>query len=391
MVKKNTKKTSKTPSRREKKPRPRAVKTPAPRAAKPRLRAPVTLKPVDREFYARRVRDFLPTWIVDVHAHVWRQADTPVPSAADPRVVSWPRLVAAECTIESLLETYRLLLPGKQVLPLIFGNLPTGGNLAAINAYTAHAARAARVPALIFSDPCWTAEEFEPRIRAANFIGAKSYLTLAPDHIPSAEVRILDFFPPHQLDVLNQHGWIMMLHLPRSGRLRDPLNLAQLREIDRYYPNIRLIVAHVGRAYCDHDVGDAFAALADTRSLCFDISANTNARVFELLLRAVGPRRVLYGTDLPIECMRMRRVERDGRYVNIVPRGLYGDVSHDPNMGDVDGDEAAALTLFLYEEIDAFRRAAEAVKLSRADIDSVFAGNATRLLTGAGWRAENRP
>ena len=121
------------------------------------------------------------------------------------------------------------------------------------------------------------------------------------------------------------------------------------------------------------------------RSLCFDISANTNARVFERLIRCVGPRRILFGSDLPVTRMRMRRVTREGRYVNLVPRGLYGDVSGDPNMGELDGPAAARLTFFLYEEIDAFRRAALRTGLTPGDVADVFHRNAARLLRGAGW------
>jgi len=69
--------------------------------------------------------------------------------------------------------------------------------------------------------------------------------------------------------------------------------------------------------------------------------------------------------------------------VNLVPRGLYGDVSADPNMGELDGEEAERLTFFLYEEIDAFRRAAESRGLTAADIEDVFCNNAQRLIDAA--------
>ena len=48
-----------------------------------------------------------------------------------------------------------------------------------------------------------------------------------------------------------------MLHIPRSKRFRDPVNLARIREIKKSYPNVKLIVAHVRRAYCQEDVGNA--------------------------------------------------------------------------------------------------------------------------------------
>jgi len=216
-------------------------------------------------------------------------------------------------------------------------------------------------------------------------VGAKSYLSLAPRYLPADEIRIFDFFPPHQLEILNRRGWIMMLHIPRPGRLRDPVNLAQLLEIEERYPRIRLIVAHVGRAYCPEDIGTAFEVLGQTRRLMFDISANTNDQVFESALRAVGPDRILFGSDLPILRMRMRRICENGIYINLVPRGLYGDVSQDPHMREVDPPESERLTFFMYEEIRAFRRAAERVGLSRAAIEQVFYGNAAALLEDVGW------
>jgi uncharacterized protein len=172
----------------------------------------------------------------------------------------------------------------------------------------------------------------------------------------------------------------VILHIPRDARLRDPVNLAQMLEIEARWPDARVVIAHVGRAYCPEDVGDAFTVLKRTERMMFDISANTNSEVFRRLIETVGPRRIVFGSDMPITRMRMRRICENGRYVNIVPRGLYGDVSDDPHMREADGAEAARLTFFLYEEIDAFRRAAEACGLTRPDIEDVFCRNARRLL-----------
>ncbi len=243
------------------------------------------------------------------------------------------------------------------------------------------------LPRLVFASPQWSAQRLEREIREGGFLGAKVYLTLSPADIPVDQIRIFDFLPHQQLEVLNEHGWIVMLHIPRCGRLRDPVNLADMLEIDRRYPKARVIIAHVGRAYCPEDVGDAFAVLSETQHLLFDISANTNAAVFEQLIRTVGPRRILFGSDLPITRMRMRRVCENGNYVNLVPQGLYGDVSDDNHMREVEGDQADALSFFLYEEIDAFRRAAQAAGLTSEDIKDVFYANAERLIGSCEGRA----
>jgi len=338
---------------------------------------------VDRRFYDERLRAFLPEKIIDVHTHVWRAADRPRRRKAGGKA-NWPALVAKENPIEDLQETYRLMLPGKAVTPVIFSSVGRGDDLDRVNGYIRSCAREHRLPALMFATPAWSGAELEKRIRAGGFLGVKVYLSWAPLHIPAGEVRIFDFLPHHQLEVLNKHGWIAMLHIPRDLRLRDPVNLAQMLEIERRYPKLRLIIAHVGRAYCEEDLGNAFEVLAQTRRMMFDISANTNQAVFEQLIRAVGPGRILFGSDLPILRMRMRRICESGAYVNLVPPGLYGDLKGVAHMRAVSARGGRKLTFFLYEELDAFRRAAEMTGLTAAQIEDVFYNNAARLIAGAG-------
>lgn len=342
------------------------------------------VKTVDREFYEKRLRDWLPDRIIDAHTHVWlkrfkkrKEPDVKV------RTVSWPAKVADQNPVEHLIETYELMFPGKSVTPLMFASLSPEKMLNQANDYVARASKKHGFPALIFSNPRWRVAEFERKIKIGGFYGAKCYLTLAPSYLPADEIRIFDYFPHHQLEILNKRGWIMMLHIPRNARLRDPVNLTQMLEVEERYPNIKLIIAHVGRAYCPEDIGDAFKVLAKTKKMCFDISANTNAEAFRQLLETVGPKRVLFGSDLPILRMRTRRICENGKYINLVPKGLYGDVSGDSHMREVEGQEAEKLTFFMYEELDAFRRAARAAGLTRADIKDVFFNNADLMIRSA--------
>ena len=74
--------------------------------------------------------------------------------------------------------------------------------------------------------------------------------------------------------------------------------------------------------------------------------------------------------------MRMYRIDDNGTYVNVVPRGMYGDVSGDKNMRETDETD---ITTFMYEELRAFKRASERLGLSRSDIEDLMYNNASEF------------
>jgi predicted TIM-barrel fold metal-dependent hydrolase len=347
------------------------------------------VRDVDRRYYAEQLAGFLPRKIIDIHTHIWLKefrADPP-PGA---RGQTWPRRVAADNSIEDLQETYRLMLPEQEVTPVVFGWPERDADLERTNAYASQAARDRNLAALLVTTPEWSAAELERRVRAGGFLGLKPYLNWAPLGIPSAEITTYDFLPHAHLEVADRHGWIVLLHIPRPDRLRDPVNLAQMLEIEERYPNLHLIIAHIGRAYCPEDVGDAFEILRSSRRMIFDFSANTSPYVLEGALRAFGPHRLVFGSDMPILRMRMRRICENGVYVNLVPRGLYGDVSGDHHMREVGAEQDQRLSFFLYEQLYAFRCAADAVGLSRANIEDVFHGTAAGTIAAARAGADTR-
>lgn len=328
----------------------------------------------DRQVYEEQLKDFLPDRIFDIHTHVYHNDLRDV--QPDPKNLKWTARVARHDPIEDLQETFRLLFPGKDVKALMFDN----GTGAKNDAYVAKCSAETGWPALHWSKPQETAEELEQTIRNGGFLGIKPYLCEAPSYIPVKEVRILDFLPEHHLEVLNKMGGIAMLHIPRDGRLKDPVNLHQIVEIKKGFPNVKLIVAHVGRAYCQEDVGDAFELLDQCPDLLYDFSANCCDYAITEVIRHAGVKNVMYGTDMPILRMRTHRIVENGNYVNLVPPGLYGDISKDPHMREVTAEEAEKITFFVYEELLSFKRSAEKLGLSKEDVADIMYGNAERLI-----------
>ena len=337
------------------------------------------VKPLDKQIYEQELQNFLPDKIIDVHAHVWLDHLKIKDPNAPKRTVTWTRVVALDNPIEHLQETYQLLFPGKDVSALFFANGEGDGN----NIYVAESAKKTGWPALYFSHPTETAEELEKHIREGGFLGIKSYLSLSPKYIPGPEVRIFDFFPHHQLAVLDRLGGIVMLHIPRNGRLKDPVNLAQIAQIKEQYPNIRLIVAHIGRAYVQSDIGNAFDTLDQYPDLMYDFCANCCDDAIEACLRHAGPKHLMFGLDLPILRLRTHRIQENGTYINLVPPGIYGDLGGDPHMREVSPEEGEKITFFAYEELLAFKRVAEKLGLSRADVEDIMYNNAHDLIESA--------
>lgn len=325
----------------------------------------------DKKVYIEHLADFLPGKIIDVHAHVWKKEFNL--SHKHKGLVLWTDLVAEECSIEDLKETYRALFPNSATVPVIMGNPVV--KLDDTNTYAGKCVEKYHFKALYCTSHNTSVEEIEKAF-SNGFCGIKPYLGNAPSYILPNEIRIFDFLPKEHLEAANRHGAVVMLHISRPNRLRDPLNLNQLLEIEENYPNAKVIIAHIGRAYAPEDLGNAFEILKSTNNMMFDFSANTQALAIAECIKAVGAKRLLFGSDMPITKMRMYRITENGTYYNVVPRGLYKDIYNDPHMRETDEKD---ITSFIYEQILAFKEVVNELGLNKQDIEDIFYNNAAEL------------
>ncbi len=335
----------------------------------------------DRSYYEEHLQDFLPERFIDCHTHIWlhefdqnRKLRSGSPN--------WPELVAKENSIEDLNETNRLLFPDKRVVSTLYGSCSATLDLKRNNAYVAQAAADNRFPALYLCHPGQSAQELEQEILANPvFKGIKVYLQFAPSYIPADEIRIYDFLTKEHLAVCDKHGWVVQLHIARPRRLADPVNYVQLLEIEQNYPNLQLIVAHLGRAYANEDVGGALDYLKNTQKTLWDFTANTNDWVMEQVLNRFGPERFIYGTDFPIFRMKARRTVENGVYINEVRQGDFplDAIRGDSHMREIAYPEAERITFFIYEEINACRKACQRLGLGKEDVKKIFWSNSARI------------
>ena len=336
----------------------------------------------DKKIWEEELKDFLPEKILDVHTHVFKKEFIkPASPDAEIRTVTWTSTIATENPIEDLQETYELMFPGKDVKALMFISGETGCDKN--NAYLSEVSKKTGWPALYYSHYTQSADELEQKIREGGFLGVKSYLSHAPEYIPTKEIRIFDFFPKHQLQRLNDMGAICMCHIPRDGRLKDPVNINQILEIKKEFPKLRLIIAHVGRAYTKEDIGNAFDLLKQAPDTMFDFSANCYEDAITEVIKNFGPKHVMFGTDMPILRMRTNRIQENGTYVNLVPPGLYFDPHGDPHLREVSEEEAKTITFFAYEELLSFKRACKKLGMSKQDVEDMMYNNAMNFIEAA--------
>ena len=327
----------------------------------------------DRLVYEKELKDFLPEQMIDFHTHIGQRKFERAGKANGGS--TWTELLSEELLAEDLKKSYELLFPQNKVIPLIFGDCIH--RLDQVNAYVQEMGKAYNWPALYRTSYDMSADWLEAEIKAGGFLGIKPYISFCPPYIPDNEIRIYDFLPKEHLEAADRNGWIVMLHIPRSGRLKDRVNLAQLIEIETKYPNLKLVVAHIGRAYAKEDIGDAFELLKDTKNMVFDFTANLSDDAIKACIEAVGCKRLLFGSDLPIAAMRMYRIVEKGVYYNVVPKGLYDIVPGEPHMRE---SEEKNITLMIYEQLLAFKRCATELKLSDKAVEDVLYGNAKQLL-----------
>lgn len=329
----------------------------------------------DREVYEKELKNFLPESFIDIHTHLNKKEFEHYGDHNGGS--SWTDLIAEELPIEDLLDFLKQLFPQNNVTPLIFGDVMQVHKQ--VNDYVYECGKKYNLPTLFRTDYKMDPDFLEEEVKKGGFLGLKPYLSNCPSYIPSSETRIYDFLPKEHLEVANKNGWIVMLHIPRDLRIKDAVNLAQLMEIEEKYPNVKLIVAHIGRAYSKQDLGNAFDILKNTKNMMFDFTANLCSDAIEACIDAVGVDRLMFGSDLPIAIMRMYRiVDENGVYHNIVPRGLYGDVANEPHMKETDEKD---VTLMIYEQILALKEVAVRKSLSDSDVEKIMYLNSKKLLS----------
>ena len=325
-----------------------------------------TLHERNRRIFADEIDPFLPDRVLDFHVHLLSPGVLPAGETYNCAGHRVRRYGLPELT-RDLAEIYL----GRETLAVCFGFPDPAYDQRRNDAYVAAQCDRRRFFPFRLVAPDEDRDVLRRDLCQGRFLGLKPY----PDYVrsrPLAEVEVDDMLPPWIMEIAHELRLPIVLHLPRPGRLADPLNQQQVKRLCRRYPQATIILAHVGRAYFLRGVVGQLEALKKLPNLYVDLAMLNHAEVLEYLFRTFPEERILYGTDLPIAVAPGKSVEINHQYTYITPAPWP--------LAIHDATPRIRYTSFLYEELRAIFAAAKHAGRGKPFLRRLFCDNGGALL-----------
>jgi glutamate-1-semialdehyde 2,1-aminomutase len=327
----------------------------------------------DHKLYDQITQLSLPQHIVDVHTHSGQKdhmGSVPMDRLLRIKALNNRRW----CPLPELRKFHKAVFPNQDVdfvtfpFPLLETNIPKT-NAYLINETANNETVFALGNPLNPNQTIELIEHNESKIR-----GVKTYYDQVPTTInPDPEnASVFQFFPKELLNFLNNRSLPIMLHVSRDGGISNTVTLHDVIEIASTYPNISVILAHMGRAYNPYKFQTVISQLASLQNIYFDSSMVDEQKVFEIALQSVGAHRLLFGTDLPLSQVRFLRVLQGEKQVTLSKQESYA--IRIPNKPDI------AIGMNVLYMTKALLGACKTCGVTPAEKENIFRKNALRLI-----------
>ncbi|TVP97234.1 MAG: aminotransferase class III-fold pyridoxal phosphate-dependent enzyme [Planctomycetaceae bacterium] len=320
--------------------------------------------PADQQIWDEELADFVPQRILDSHIHLFDPRHLTGPDASK---VTWG--LADLATLKAWAER---LYPGRETHFLALGTPLKAIDVAAHNRWCLDEIAGdpnSRLNRLV--TPKCRVEDIERDLRSAQVIGLKPYRIFSVTG-DIAECRIEEFLTHEQMELANEHGAWVTMHLSRFHGCADEQNLRDLTEYTtRRYPRIRWILAHAARSFTYWPIRQAIDRLRDLPQLWYDVSAVTDIRPLITLFQREDRRRIWFGSD-----------GIDATYFH----GQYAALGR--AWQAVDADRAALQfphcdgrpILAIYEQLLSIKQAIEIAEWTTEEVEGLFWRNASEAL-----------
>jgi glutamate-1-semialdehyde 2,1-aminomutase len=314
---------------------------------------------------ARKLADRLPASVFDAHAHLYRLGDLgpdiPTLAAGGPAVADrgdWQRSMD------------RLLGAGRAANGLFFPYPTAACNVAAANAFLlGQLDGAPDSRGLILVTPAMDRAAAEKLLRHKGVAGFKPYHVFSPS-TPTFQAPLASYLPEWAWELAHERGLVITLHMVRDRALADPDNQREILSHAARFPNAQLVLAHGARGFHAPNTASAIGLLKDLRNVWFDASGLCEPAALVAILEAFGPRRLMWGSDFPVNELRGKCVTIGDNFAWINPERV-----------DLPAGSPAVHPYPVgIENVMAVLAAADALSLNDADRRDIFGDNARRLL-----------
>jgi uncharacterized protein len=330
-----------------------------------------TLTKSDIEVYEQKIKNFLPDHIIDSHVHLWLKEHIlfkeTKPNNSFSDFDAFPQY-----SFEEFYNNSSKLFQDKKYTGIFFGN-PLGQiDLEEVNKYILELAKKKEYCLYIPSPEDKLENSTFNEIKGfKNFLGFKPYPDLAKKG--NNEISIHEFLNNYVLEYANSKGLLIMLHLPRKKRLADNRNIKEIQYLTKKYPDVKFLLAHLGRSYCLKDISDVIEQISKIENLFFEISFVNDWEIFELVIKKVDHKRIIYGSDMPVCLMKGKNICINDNHYFVTEKLFSWSISNN--------DMQLNFTFFLYEQIREFIKALNKLNLCKDSIlEDVFYGNIKKLI-----------
>ncbi len=324
---------------------------------------PIDYAEHDQQIWEEELADFVPQQVFDAHIHLMDPAHIPATS---------PKSIATRTysDMETLQRWAERLYPGRETHYLVLGMPVPGIDVAAHNRMLVEEVSkdaCSRMNRLV--TPSCNTEAIRHDVEQHRFLGLKPYRLFSVTG-DVAQCRIHEFLPHDQLELANELGLWVTMHLSRFHGCADEANLKDLEEFTtRRYPKVKWILAHCARSFTYWPIRHAVERLRELPNIWYDLSAVTDVRPFITLFQQEDPKRIFYGSD------GVDSTYFHGQYVALGRAWQALDTERlDLRFPHCDGRPILAI----YEQLLSMKHAAEIAGLTSDNIKDIFWRNAAR-------------
>ncbi len=241
---------------------------------------------------------FIPDIIVDAHTHVSHRRfieNYDMPAHIEAHMMS----TFPQVDIEQSQKIDQTLMPGKEIHKIRFAHVyPNLGQRAITEYIKAENVAGDGVALFGLSNTQQEVDYTISELESGSYSGLKMYYL---NSIPPKET-VYEYFPHQVLEVAQKQEVPIILHLPKS--LYE--SSGEAIDVAEKYPDLKIILAHIGVANVPKpELGPTLRLLSEYPNILVDTAMADSEVIVTEALRHLGVDRVLYGSDEPLNLMRI--------------------------------------------------------------------------------------